>query len=199
MGKNNCIVVLADVDETIFEILIRFVYSSEEPKLDDLDEETIKSILVAANRFGVTELKLYAESVVIEKFLVPSKAAALLLFADAHMCALLKEGTMDAYMTDPQAVVASHIDWTKLQESNKLLTELLLYTSSGGAGERKRYSTYVRNVDSKGDNILEDFDDLDVTSLRERLQQETDLDVDGSRSMLVERWKDYLEGERRSV
>merc|ERR1712238_552806 len=138
---------------------------------------------------GVTELKLYAESVLIEKFLVPSKAAALLMFADSHNCALLKEGTMDTYMTDPQAVDS---DWTKLQESDKLLTELLLYKSSGGAGGRKRYSTYVRNVDSKGANILEDFDDLDVTSLRERLQQVAKLSVDGSRSLLVLRWKSYL-------
>jgi len=190
-GNNNCIVVHIDVSETVFEVLIQFVYSSEEPKLSDLDEETIKSILVAANRFRVTELKLYVESILIEKFLVPSKAAAFLLFADAHLCALLKETSMDAYMTDPPAVIASHSDWTKLQESNKLLTELLLYASAA-AGGRKRYSSYVRTVDSNGDHILEDADDLDVTSLRERLQQEAKLDVDGSRSMLVARWKDYL-------
>merc|ERR1712238_639956 len=146
-------------------VLIRFVYSSEEPTLDDLDEETMKSILVAADRFGVTELKLYVESILIEKFLVPSKAAAFLLFADAHICALLKETSMDAYMTDPQAVIASHIDWTKLQESNKLLTELLLYASCA-AGGRRRYSSYDRNGDSNGDTIVEDVDDLDVTSLR---------------------------------
>ncbi|OEU07252.1 hypothetical protein FRACYDRAFT_251325 [Fragilariopsis cylindrus CCMP1102] len=37
----------------------------------------------------------------------------------------------------------------------------------------------------------EDTDDFDVTSLRERLEK-ANLDVDGSRQILVERWKTYL-------
>jgi len=182
--KNNCIVVLADVDETVFEILIRFVYSGEESKLNDLGEETIKSILVAANRFAVTELKLYVESILIEKSLVSSKAATFLLFADSYSCGLLKEKSMDMYASNSKEVMESNEDWTKLKESNDLLVELLVYATS----DRKRYTSVV---DDDGNDTIEDINGFDVTSLRERLQK-VNLDVDGSREILVERWKEYL-------
>ena len=85
--------------------------------MGDNDEELAKSILVATNRFGVTELKLYVGSVLLEKFLVPSTAANLLLFADAYVCALLKEGTMDMYASKSTEVIESNSEeWTKLKE-----------------------------------------------------------------------------------
>ena len=184
-NNNNFNVVLTDVDEKAFEVLLQFVYSSEEPKLNHLDEEAVKSILLVANRLGVTELKLYAESVLVEKFLVPLKAAAFLVFADSYTCPLLKQESMNAYITDSTTVMNSVDDWNTLQESPKLLTELLVYATS----DRKRYSSIV--VTDGDDGTLENTDELDVTSLRERLQQ-INLDVDGSREILLERWKEYL-------
>jgi len=174
---------LPDVDETAFEVLMKFVYSGEVPKLKDFDEEAVKSILVVANRFGVTELKLYVESILIEKFLDPSKAAEYLLLADSTSCGLLKEFCMNEYITYPTTFMDSEDDWESLQESNKLIVELLMYTTFG----RKKYSSVVDD----GYGYLDDADGFDVTSLRERLQR-FDLDVDGSRTMLVARWKNYL-------
>jgi len=177
-NNNNICIVLADVDETAFEVLLTFVYYGVVPTFndDDDEEELAKLILLVANRFGVTELKLYAESILVEYFLVPSNAAALLLFADAYICPLLKEVAMDTYMTDSTTFMNAEDDWNKLQESSKLLTELLVYTNN----ERTRDSSAV---------VVDDVDDLDVTSLRERLQR-INLDVDGSREMLVQRWKE---------
>ena len=153
--------------------------------MGDKDEELGKSILVAANRFGVTELKLYVESILLEKFLVPSTAVNLLLFADAYVCALLKEGTMDIYALKSIKVIESNSEeWTKLKESNNLLVELFVYASSG----RKSYTSMV---DDDGTGALDDVGGFDVTSLREHLQQ-VDLDLDGSRDMLIHRWKNYL-------
>mmetsp|Transcript_40387 Transcript_40387/g.45124 ORF Transcript_40387/g.45124 Transcript_40387/m.45124 type:complete len:98 (+) Transcript_40387:3-296(+) len=77
-------------------------------------------------------------------------------------------------------------DWKTLQESPKLLTELLVYATS----DQQRYVSVV-DGDGNIDGTLENTDELDVTSLRERLQQ-INLDVDGSREILVERWKEYL-------
>jgi len=74
-------------------------------------------------------------------------------------------------------------DWKTVQESSKLLTELLVYTNEG----RKRYSSFV----DEGRGTVKDVDSFDITSLRERLQQ-FDLEVDGSRVMLVERWRTHL-------
>ena len=49
------------------------------------------------------------------------------------------------------------------------------------------------SVADNGNGTIDDVDDFDVTSLRERLQQQNvDLDLDGSREILVERWKNYL-------
>jgi hypothetical protein len=181
-AENDTNIELRDVHEKVFEIFLEFVYTGKEPKLND-DEGTARSVLLAANRFGCTDLKLYAESVLVDKFLVPSNAAALLLFADSYSCALLKEATMNTYIKDTKAVIESEDDWTKLKESNDLLVELLLCSTSG----LKKYSSVVDD----GIDAIEDADDLDVTSLRERLQN-VDLDADGSREILVERWREYL-------
>jgi hypothetical protein len=85
--------VIADVDENVFEALLEFIYMGKEPKLTD--EDVAKSFLLAADRCGFIGLKLYIKSVLTSKFLVPSNAAALLLFADSHSCALLKEYSMN--------------------------------------------------------------------------------------------------------
>ncbi|OEU18051.1 hypothetical protein FRACYDRAFT_268855 [Fragilariopsis cylindrus CCMP1102] len=126
------------------------------------------------------------ESILTEKFLIPSTAAGFLLLADSYSCALLKEAAMVVYASNPNDVMeSSQDDWTKLKESNDLLVELLVYATSS----RKQYSSVVDD----GNGTIDDVDDFDVTSLRERLQQQNvDLDLDGSREILVERWKNYL-------
>lgn len=185
---------LSDVDETEFDAMIKFIYTGKEPTMDN--EETAKSILLTADRFGCTELKLFAESSLVDHFLATSTATGLLLFADSHSCALLKEASMELYASNPTGVMKGNKDdetneneneknddWTKLEESPKLLSELLRYTNL----DRKQYSSVIE--DDTG--TPEDADNLNVTSLRERLQK-ADLDVDGSREMLVERWKEHL-------
>jgi len=83
-------IVLPDVDEDLFEKLLTFIYTDEVPTtLKDDDDATVdgaRSILLASDRFGITDLKLYMESVLVEKFLVPATAAQLLVLADAHSC-----------------------------------------------------------------------------------------------------------------
>ena len=76
--------------------------------------------------------------------------------------------------------------WKQLQESTKLLTELLVYTNISSSG-RKIYSS----VTGDGDGTLADADEYDVTSLRERLEK-YGLDMDGSQEILLQRWKDHL-------
>jgi hypothetical protein len=171
-------ITLADVDETAFEKILKFIYIGEYPVMTNDEEKSIKDIFLTADRLNCTDLKLYAESVLIEKYLVPSNAAEMLLFADSHSCSLLKEASMNAYATDPKTAMASEDGWSKLVESKDLIVELLVYTNLG----RKTYSPVADSTAS------EDVDSLDVTSLRERLQK-SNLDYDGSREMLVKRWK----------
>jgi hypothetical protein len=190
-GSGAIRIVLPDVDEFVFETLLKFIYTDEVPKLekdedddDNINEGKVKSILLTADRFGCTDLKLYMESILVEKFLVPSTVAGLLLLADSHSCALLKEATMNMYASNSKDVMeSSQEDWMKLKESNDLLVELLVYATSS----RKKYVSFVD--DDYG--TIEDVDNFDVTSLRERLQY-AGADVDGTRDCLVELWKNIL-------
>ena len=91
-------------------------------------------------------------------------------------------------MTNSKSFMESNPDeWKKVQESSKLLTELLMYATT----KRKEYSSIVVDDDGNINETPKNTDGLDVTSLRERLQQ-VDLDMDGSREILVDRWKKYL-------
>ena len=87
---------------------------------------------------------------------------------------------MNAYAVNPSAVMEAKEDWTNLVKSNRLLTELLVYTNS----DRKWYSSVANGTPE------EDVENLDVRSLRERLQ-DVNLDVDGSRETLAQRWNEY--------
>ena len=203
-AKSENSIVLQDVDANAFEAFLKFVYGivpdminaeNGEDNDDDGDvatdtnEAEAKLILLVADRFGCTDLKLHMESYLIRKVLVPSKAARLLLLADSHSCALLKEAAMKVYITDPKTVMEAHDDWKTLQESTKLLTELLVYATLD------RSTTTYSSVVSDGDGTVNDADGFDVTSLRERLEA-YDLDLDGSREMLLHRWKNYLGAQR---
>jgi hypothetical protein len=171
-------IALVDFDATVFAKILKFIYIGQYPVMANDDETSIKDIFFTADRLNCTDLKLYAESVLIEKYLVPSNAAEMLLFADSHSCALLKEASMNAYATDPKTAMASEDGWSNLVESKDLIVELLVFTNLN----RKTYSPVADSTAS------EDVDNLDVSSLRERLEH-SNLDYDGSREMLVKRWK----------
>lgn len=205
-------IVLQDIDAVAFQAMLEFIYTNKLPEVkndddeDDSDgkedgddddkeedneedetESRAKSIVTVADRFGCTPLKLYMESCLIQAVLRPSNVARLLLFADSHSCALLKEACMRMYVTDPAAVQDSNTeDWHRLTESNALLVELLNYGLY--PGRRKQYVA-VRVHDDDG--TIQEADAYDVTSLRERLEK-YQLDTDGSHEMLLQRWKEHL-------
>ncbi len=171
---NATAVDLPGVDPEEFEALLKYIYTIEQPIITD--EVAGTKLLVAADRFCLIDLKMYLESVLVDRFTSCRNAASLLLFADAHSCALLKEKTMDLYADDPESVVRSKA-WPLVQESNKLLSELSKHVHTG----------CVQNFCQ--------LDDLDVFSLRERLG-EHGLCVDGSRETLLGRWREW--NERKS-
>ena len=191
-------IVLRDIDPHTFGTILEYIYTNKVPKVhNDHNHATVegeeffaKSILIVANQFGCTGLKLYMESFIVGSFLNSSNAARLLLFADSHACALLKEACMTTYITDPMLVKRSEDDWNQLKESSDLLVELLEYSTSSvgdARGSRKHFSSVVTN----GDGTIHDADTFDVTSIRERLEK-YHLDTDGSAEMLLQRWKEHL-------
>ena len=166
----------------IFQKLLEFVYTVKIPEVEDVTAAI--EILLAANRFDCIQLKLYVESVIVDKFLTPTIAAKMLILGDSYSCALLKEAAIKLYASDPSAVRGSE-GWSELKESTYLLDELLEYVS-------QELMSYKNDHDATTTTTV---DNLDVTSLREQLQ-ESKLEVDGSRSMLVERLKKHRQQEK---
>jgi hypothetical protein len=128
-------------------------------------------------RGNLCTVKLWMESVIVDKLLNADNAADLLLFADAHHCALLKETAMKICQNNADAVMRTE-GWARLKESSTLLAELF----AAVATTNKRAAA-------------DDDDDperLGVAELRNRLLRKRGRivdDVDGSREMLVKRLK----------
>ena len=120
----------------------------------------------------------------MDKFLTATIAAKMLILGDSYSCALLKEAAMNLYASDPSAVRGSD-GWSELKESTYLLDELLKSVD-------QKFMSYKNDHDA---TIATTVDNLDVTSLREQLQ-ESKLEVDGCRSMLVARLKKHRQQEK---
>jgi len=161
--KHNKPIPIHAVRAEIFESLLAFVYTVATPEINT--EEKARELLVAADCYECTHLKLYAESVLVDRFLRPANAADLLLFADAHSCALLLEAAMDVFCSQPEAVKQTKA-WSDLKQSPKLLLEL---------------------VDSLTKCPMpSEVEKWDVAQLRTELAA-ADIALDGSKQVLLER------------
>lgn len=154
----------------IFKSVLEFVYTVKTPDIEDID--TAKELLVAADRFDCVHLKLYVESIIVDKFLSAKNAAELLIVGDSYSCALLKEAAMDLFATELETVKQAET-WLKVKESNKLLLELFT--------ERLSYVYDATKIDQ-----------MNVFRLREELDAAC-LELDGSREVLVNRLKAHRE------
>ena len=74
--------------------------------------------------------KLFAEAELVKKGITADTVADLLLFADANNCALLKEACGDFFVANTHATMSSE-SWPKVEESAKLLSELMERQASG--------------------------------------------------------------------
>jgi hypothetical protein len=172
---------ISDMKGETFEKILMFVYTVKLPEIEDATAAV--EFLLAADRFDCTDLKLYVESIITDRFLSVTNAAFMLILGDSHSCALLKEAAMDLHASDTDAVMKTE-DWHKVQESKRLLTELFKSASGKLAASK--------NVDVD-DN---DLNFLDVTSLREQLE-DAKLEVDGSREIIIERLKNHQQRKRK--
>ena len=166
---------IANVMEIVFKVVLAHIYTGVCPNFDDeeVDIEFAKNLLMGADRYGLTFLKLHTESRIVSKLLTPNTTAGLFLFADAYTCPLLKEACMNEYKENIEEVTASPC-WSTLTESKDLLDELVSFCSTDGSLRRLRR--------------LDDYGNMPVWMLRDELQ-DSDLDLDGSREMLVQRLK----------
>jgi hypothetical protein len=104
----------------IFKSILDFVYTGKTPEIEK--EGIASELLVAADCYHCVHLKLYVESILVDKFLTAGNAAALLIFADSHSCALLKEAATNLILTDTDTVKNTS-DWSKIKESPRFLLD----------------------------------------------------------------------------
>lgn len=163
-SDNDAPIPIHSTRKEIFKSFLDFVYTVKTPVIENEDIAT--ELLVAADRYDCVHLKLYVESVIVDKFLTPGNAAALLILGDSHSCALLKEAAMNLYFTDTKTVKKAQA-WSRVKESNKLLVELLDCATCS-----------------------KELELMDVTKLREDLG-EANLELDGSHEVLFNRMKTH--------
>ena len=175
---DNPIIPIDSVRGEIFESILEFIYTVKVPRIQDINVAI--EILIASDRFECVHLKLFVESILVDKFLNAGNAAELLILADSHSCALLKEAATHWFLAHSDSVIKSE-GWSWICESNVLLTELL--------DARMRYNKFEEAASIGCLNSW--IDRLDVTNLRTRLQS-ANLELDGSRETLVSRYKTHL-------
>jgi BTB/POZ domain len=164
------VIEVPDVDPLVFENLLAYCYDGCLPHpISRFD--TVKSLLIAADRFECTSLKLYVEHCEAGRVLCGTNAADFLLLADSLSCAYLKEAALDEIAFVPEAVFRSD-GWTRVMQSERLMMEII----------RARYCEPT--VEDKKNRA----DCLPVDTLRYHLAVKG-LDVDGSRETLVKRFK----------
>ncbi|KAJ8605863.1 hypothetical protein CTAYLR_000555 [Chrysophaeum taylorii] len=115
-----------DVDPAPFAKLVEFLYT------DEIDPGFLKgnarALLAQADMFGVVRLKHLAENALVATIDTPT-AADLLLFADAHSCALLREQAAN-FINHNVSAVRNTKGWGNLKLSPALLDDILEHISA---------------------------------------------------------------------
>ena len=155
------------ISPSAFRDVLRFVYGGNPPDKTEMLTRG-KGIIDAANRFGIAGLKVAVENTLVASGVMRlSNVADYLLFADAQLCPLLKECATSYFVTRANDILNSKFS-KELQESPKLLQELIRAVAQNSHGARSPRAG------------------LSVGELRTELG-ERNLDVDGSKEMLVAR------------
>jgi speckle-type POZ protein len=165
------------VEPSTFRAFLHFLYSNTLPTgfgTDDMD--VMMALVEMASRFGCVSLKLFAELQLVKAGVLVENAVEFLLFADSHCCALLREEALKFCVTNLSAVKASS-GWAKLKESLALLDELI--------GAVIATTTSTPNP-QHGPTSSTDYEGMPVWMLRSKLDLH-DLDLDGTREMLIQR------------
>ena len=147
---------ITGVSPDVFRLLLSYMYGMKISN-DDMKSHA-KELVDAADRFGVTSLKLEAEACFVEgTIFTVDNVMELLLYAESKNCALLKEAVMDYF-------VENHADVIEKLTTNALIPGSLIKD--------------VLEIVFRGEKKER------ISELRKKAH-EKGLDVDGSREMLI--------------
>ena len=175
-SDDECNVVLEDIDESTFSAILELLYIRKMPnKLESVKEG--KRIIVACEKFGCYDLKLKVESLLGNNLMSCKNAMDLLLFAESYTCPILKSYAMKMYRENPEQIMEENMDdWSSIEQHPKLPSDLLWYQNID-LPNRAHYC-------STGHNFKDDYKRYNVLDL---MLRDWNLDIDGSRKILLER------------
>ena len=159
-------------DFQLIEMLVRFLYKETLPDNFD-DEADALNLLKVADKYGFVNLKMLLEARVVQaKHIIRADSAVeILLFAESHNCALLRETAMKM-VVNKMPEIRGKSGWDDIFKCPELAQDLFRYQSEC----------------SKPWDGNDKLDRLGVAVLRARAA-EKGLEVDGSRTVLIERLK----------
>lgn len=172
--QRNSSVVIRDIRAEVFHDVLHHVYTGYFPEVVvDVDSVNVsmdskivkygKELISAANRFELIDMKVAVENVLVaERILNRKNVSDFILFADAQSCPLLKEYATSYFLLHAKEILQSQHS-KRLRESAELLSEIIILQ-----------------------NTTPDEDLMSVTELRKELSTH-ELDIDGSKEMLIER------------
>ncbi len=172
-------ILIIDVKPDVFRHFLYYVYGGE------ISEEEFKihskDLINAADKYGVTNLKLEAEVWYVHHTEITfDNVIDNLLYADAMNCALLKETVMDFIAENKKKMQKVSFDDVPGNACKDLL-----------AAMSRRYqddNCCGGDDDEEEDNV--DFDKLRIGELRQKVQEEG-LEIDGSRDSLIAALKEH--------
>jgi hypothetical protein len=169
---------ITDVCPGVFRYLLYYIYGGKIP--DDDMKSHAKEIIDAADRYGVSTLKLEAEACLVEGTTFSlENVKELLLYAESKNCALLKEVAMDFLVSKKDEVIGN-----KMISFDDVPSTLMRDLFVAFAREPNR-----AGAAASGEN---EFNTLRISELR-RMVHERGLDVDGSREMLIAALNKHVE------
>ena len=128
LNKNNSAhpVKINDMDPTIFEGLLHFIYADSLPDCCDSDENTtMQHLLVAADRYGLDRLRALCEAKLCQGIDVQTVATTLAL-AEQHNCDQLKDACLRFIASrDVLSAIMETDGFRHLKESCPLILEAI--------------------------------------------------------------------------
>ncbi|KAF7092752.1 hypothetical protein CFC21_095209 [Triticum aestivum] len=118
MGSRTALnITVEDVQPAVFKELLRFIYTDSLPSQDNLDDDMVKHLLVAADRYAMERMKMICEGILCRRLRVETVATTLAL-ADQHHCSRLKEACIEFVISSNRlAAVISGQGYVHLKRS----------------------------------------------------------------------------------